>query len=266
MNKENTIDPWVLCDLRHYASWGHANKKIWPTYGLLSPGERKLCREKGMVLPRPLRPQQLNQVPNTKIYDMDNWLYRVTSTVDGDPTFIHKREGTWNVFPRPVYIINGVFDVFHGGQYLLAKRAVDLATVNKGYVYALVESDEYVEKYKQKKTIFGEITRAGWFREFGRKMDGVVVWHASQSWKSGFELLNQLMDRESKKRVNFVLPSPRLDFPSHELVTLLRRETQIIQAGFSVIEVEDTYVDVSSSKLRKKFNLAPVQNRQNYLR
>jgi glycerol-3-phosphate cytidylyltransferase-like family protein len=258
--RKTGLDAYEFGNLRHDYSKAFVNGDIYKTDGFLSTGERKLCRERGMIIPKPIKPQDLDYKYRMGSYDMDWWMCRIGATVDGDPAFgVWQREGTWDVPLRPAYVVDGTFDVFHGGHWILANTAVNLAKENGGLLYFLIQSNNYLADYKNKLPIYDELTRSAWFRKFGNHVDGVVVWNVGESWVTGYEILGQLMNPKNKENVFFVVPDADSHLPHDEGYMLWRRQCQIEKAGFSVAEVRSTYVkDVSSSKLRKKFNLSPT--------
>lgn len=256
------LDAYEFANLRHDYSEAYVKGDIQKTDGFLTTGERKLCKEYGMVLPKPVKPRDLDNNSHLRIYDLDWWMCRIGATVDGDPAFgVWQREKTWNVQARPAYIVDGSFDVVHGGHWSLTNAAVDLAVQNGGYLYFLIQPNKYIMDYKNKLPIFDEITRVSWFREHSVRVDGAVVWDEGKSWETGYETLGRLMGQRNKKNVFFVLPNADSLLPHKEGYLLLRRELQIKDAGFSVEIVKNTYIgDVSSSKLRHKFNLFPTKD------
>jgi cytidyltransferase-like protein len=258
--KVRGLGAYEFGNLRHEYSKALMNGDIYKTDGFLTTGERKLCKEKGMILPRPIKPSEVDKKRLERIYDMDWWMCRIGATVDGDPAFgVWQREGTWDVSQRPAYIVDGTFDIVHGGHWSLVKAASELALKNGGYLYFLIQSNRNVEQYKNRPPIFDEITRASWFSEPDERIDGTVVWEFGKSWETGYEILGSLMRPNSIKNVFFFLPDAESHLPHKEGYDLWRRELQVERAGFSVINAEDTYLgDVSSSKLRNKFNLAPT--------
>ena len=253
---ESGVDPYLFGDLRHLASWAYVNGITNRTFGLLSTQERQLGREQGMILPRPVRPHELSREYELRVYDMDRWMCRIGCNVDGDPAFgVWQREGTWDVARRPAYVVSGVCDVLHGGHWDYVNKAVGLAEATGGYVYVLIENNDYVKRFKKKLPVYDELTRSAWFRGFGNIIDRVVIWHGSKSWVEAYHWLGELMGSINKNQVFFVLPKIAAHLPHTEGYALWNRERQITKAGFSVVEVEATYGGVSSSKLRQRFGL-----------
>lgn len=259
MSERSKVDPYLLGDLRHFSSLALSKKFITRTYGFLSEDEERLSLNEGMVLPRPIRPSEA--ITPAHLYDMTTWVCRIGANVDGDPAIgISQRERDWKVVSRPAFVFGGVVDVFHGGHWKLATSAINLAKENNGYAYVLIESNGYVLRYKGKLPIFDEQTRSSWFRNFGPTIDGVVVWKSPESWTSGYDLLGQMMGFANKKKVFFVLPEAENSLPVKEKRILIKRRKQVEGMGFSVTIVKDTYIDISSSSIRKKFALKSTTN------
>lgn len=271
-SREFLSDPFNLANLRHTASldvqFNPASASYWVHRGILSPTETRLCIDSGLVIPSPFIPP-----PNTN--------YRDTSIMDrlklvDFKTFPHTVDELLSA-NIPVYLVDGVFELVHGGHMALLDKTIKIAQEKvpiPGRVLLILQSNAYIEKVKKRVPIFPESVRAGWFRDMN--IYKTVIWptyeeRASfrESWSSGLthldlmisarENISRLTQNQGRRElINFIYESPlESGMPQKEFRAVLKRIFQVRQHGFNVTLVDSHISDISTTKLLRRFDVKP---------
>lgn len=233
------------CAMSQYMSLAAINS----SGGFLTKTEEDLCRSHGMTLPMP----SVSKIPTSVDLEIDE--HRLVRRID---TLVDH---------GPVYLVSGVFDLFHGGHWLLMQRLRELVEINQGYGMVVVEDDDYSPRYKGDENVFPAVMRAMWFRDYWFVNRVLVFARAfedekqNKSWSTLYALVADMSHRTTG-RVRVVIPNPQ-EAKKKEGDALIRRALQASRYGLGVEYVSGTQLtDVSSSKLRKRLKLKALRTSQ----